>query len=261
MKPSRILLLSYLLIVSSVVAKDRPGSFSSQFEGGLYLLQSPNSHSDHFRLNNLAMEDPALEKKSVGLAAIYSLLLPGMGELYAEGFGSGKFFLMAEGALWLTFASFEAYGGALRDDARTFAIAKAGIDPSGKDDQFYIDIGNFNNIDEYNDKQARDREAERIYQGNIYDVNRGFAWNWESDAERLSYRDQRLSSETVFNNKKFVAAAVIINHVASAINAARAAISYNDDLAAANDDLSFRADVIGGIRNPQGVMITLSKRF
>ncbi len=43
----------------------------------------------------------APSKKSVGLAAIYSLLLPGMGELYAEGFSSGKYFLIAEGVLWL----------------------------------------------------------------------------------------------------------------------------------------------------------------
>jgi len=261
MTTSRIALFSCFLIVSPAVAADIPESFSSKYEGTLHLLNTSGSSSREILPKNPLAQDRDSEKKSVGLAAIYSLILPGMGELYANGFGSGKFFLMAEGALWLTFASFEIYGGSLRADARAFALSKAGIDPSGKDDQFYVDIGNFDNINEYNEKQARDREDEKIYEGNIYDVNQGYAWDWESDVARLAYRDQRLSSERVFNNKKFVVAAILINHVASAINAARAAISHNSAVDEAFGELSLRAGVIGGIRNPQGLMITVTKRF
>src|SRR5512143_179554 len=85
-------------------------------------------------------------KKSVGLAALYSLALPGMGELYAGSFSSGKYFLVAEGLLWLTYAVFQVRADALRDDSRAFAVAHAGITLQGKNDQYFVDIGNFVSI-------------------------------------------------------------------------------------------------------------------
>lgn len=192
-------------------------------------------------------------RKSPALAAVYSLLLPGMGELYAGSFDGGKYFLIAESALWLTFTVFEVHGNSLRDDARAFAVSRAGIDPRGKDDQFFVDIGNFLDIDEHNEKQLRDREPERLY-----DPAAGYAWRWASDADRALYRSQRIDAETMFNNKKFVVAAVIINHVASAINAARSVIAGN---AAREDELSIRAEVLGTPAAAHGIMVTVTRPF
>ena len=49
------------------------------------------------------------EKKSVGLGIIYSLLLPGMGELYADAYNTGKYFTIADGVLWGTLIGMSAY--------------------------------------------------------------------------------------------------------------------------------------------------------
>ena len=196
------------------------------------------------------------QKKSVGLAAIASLLLPGMGELYVGSLGAGKYFLVAEGVLWLTYATFGVYGDALRDDARAFAVARAGISTAGKDDQFFIDIGNFLDVGEYNDKKLRDREPSKVY-----DPAAGYWWAWDADASRAGYRDQRVASENMYNNQKFVLAAVLINHLASAINAARSAIAHNNQLADRGQDLQLRADILGGLGNPHGLRITLVKPF
>jgi len=193
-------------------------------------------------------------KKSVGLAAVYSLLLPGMGELYADAFGSGKYFLIAEGLLWLTYTGFEVHGNALRDDARAFASARAGVNVLGKDDQYFIDIGNFIDINEYNDKKLRDREPSILY-----NPAAGYSWRWDSDAARATYRDQRVASDNMYNNRKFAVGAVIINHVASAINAARAAISRNKENQNSFRDLRFEAEVMGGIAHPHGILLTISK--
>jgi hypothetical protein len=65
----------------------------------------------------------------------------------------------------------------------------------------------------------------------------------------------------MFNNRKFVVAAIIINHVASAINAARSAIAYNKEISDPVGELLFKADVMGGIEHPHGVMLTVSKNF
>ncbi|MEK9138480.1 MAG: hypothetical protein AAB393_15245, partial [Bacteroidota bacterium] len=111
-------------------------------------------------------------------------------------------------------------------------------------------------IYEYNDKKLRDREPERLY-----NPAAGYAWRWDSDLSRATYRDQRIASENMYNNRKFVFAAILINHVGSAINAVRAAISYNKSLSDPLGDLDIHADVMGSVINPQGIVVTLTKRF
>ena len=194
-------------------------------------------------------------KKKAGLAAIYSLLLPGMGEWYAERFSTGKYFLMAEGGLWLTYAGFQLYGDALRDDARAFAVAHAGVSLAGKSDQYFVDIGNFLNLDAYNEKKLRDREPERLYS-----VAAGQGWNWDSDASRAAYRSERVGSDNVYNNRKFVVAAVIVNHVVSAINAARAAVAYNESLGQSGA-IQIEASPLGGPAQPHGILLTVRAPF
>ena len=89
------------------------------------------------------------QQKNQALAAVYSLILPGMGELYAEGFDNGRYSLVAEAALWISYISFQQYGAWLQEDARSYASAHAGTSPSGKDDQFYVNVGNFSNMYDY----------------------------------------------------------------------------------------------------------------
>ena len=193
-------------------------------------------------------------KKSPSLAAIYSILLPGMGELYSGDFGSGKYFLIAEGLLWITYAAFELTGNALRDDSRVYATTHAGVITAGKNDQFFVDVGNFPSLADYNDKKLRDRDLTLLY-----DASLGYAWQWDSDAARLTFRDQRVRSENMYNNQKFVVAGIIINHVASAINAARAAIVRNSSAADPLGDLQLSAGVMGSPLAPAGVTVTLTK--
>lgn len=215
---------------------------------GLELIAATPFHGD------LAVAQDAPGRKSVGLAVIYSLLVPGMGELYAGGFGSGKYFLGAEGLLWLTYAAFDIRAGALRNDSRSFASVHAGASPSGKNDQFFVDVGNFMTLADYNDKKLRDRDELKVY-----DPALGYAWSWDTNASRSAYRDMRVRSEEVYNNRRFVVAAILINHMASAINAARAAISHNKDVGPLLGDVSFEAHVLGGFDHPQGIQITFNK--
>lgn len=251
----RWILLCSLLVVAPLFAGTPSSRSLSSFETKLDLVGP---------VRTLPVSSPEVlpdvsvpGKKSVGLAAIYSLLVPGMGELYAGAFGaSGKYFLGAEGALWLTWGAFDIYGNSLRDDARAFAQAHAGASIGGKNDQFFVDLGNFMNTADYNDKKLRDREADKIY-----DPAAGYAWQWDSDASRATFRDRRVSSESVYNNRKFVIAAVLINHVASAINAARAAIAHNKEVDSGLGDLQIGATVLGGWDRPHGIMFNVAKNF
>jgi len=239
-----------LLLIIPVLGVAQDGRVLTRAEGRLSLLgmQSLSGHPDEQEL--IPSDDDG--RKSPALAVFYSLLLPGMGELYAGGFSSGKYFLIADGALWLTYAGVEIYGNAARDDSRAYAIAAAGIQPAGKDDQFYVDIGNFLTLQEYNEKQLRDREPDRLY-----DAAAGYDWSWTSDAARAAYRDQRISSEEAYNTRKFIVAGLIINRIASAINAARAAIAHNSALEQALGRLEFSASIMGGIEAAHGVELSV----
>jgi hypothetical protein len=205
----------------------------------------------------MMQDQPAVaSKKSVGLAVFYSLLLPGMGELYAEGFSSGKYFLIAEGVLWLGYAAVEIHGNDLRDGARSYAVAHAGVNVAGKDDDFFVDLGNFMTVEEYNEKRLRDRELNRVY-----DAAAGYSWRWDSDASRLTYKDQRISSENMYNNRKFIGIGILVNHIVSAINAARCAIAHNRAQDDVLGELQLSSRVMGDALRPHGVAITIAHSF
>jgi TM2 domain-containing membrane protein YozV len=193
-------------------------------------------------------------KKNVGLAVVYSLLLPGMGELYVGEYRVGKYFTIAEGMLWLTFTSLELYGTWLRDDARRFAVTHAAINPEGKDDQYFIDIGNYFNLEDYTASKLRNRELDKIYDPSTH------SWQWDNDANRTLYRGLRISHDRVFNNNQFVVAAIIVNHIVSAVNAGRLAISYNKSVEQSSR-LEIHASVLGGLHAPHGIMISVSQSF
>lgn len=194
------------------------------------------------------------EKKSVALAAIYSFILPGMGELYAGNYSKGKYFTIAEGLLWITYIGFDRYGSWVRDDARNFAMRHAGISLEGKSDRYFVDIGDYQNVQDYNDEMLRNREPHKVFN------DPSDAWNWDSKANRDYYYDRRVESDLAFNNLNFVAAAIGVNHLISAVNAVMAVKSRNES----HDNLGLldiHASVLGGINNPHGIMFSFSKNF
>jgi hypothetical protein len=253
---TRSWLLAGSILAAFPLFADTPVVRHSLAEIRCELIAPPSACTSDTGITASLTKADAGSRKAPGLAAVYSLLVPGMGELYAGDFSSGKYFLMSEGVLWLTFAAFEVYGNSVRDDARLFAVSNAGVNPAGKSDQFYVDVGNFLNTADYNDKKLRDRTPSLVY-----DPAAGYAWQWGTDAQRLTFRDMRVHSETMFNNKKFVGAAILINHVASAINAARAAIAHNSAVNNLLGDLRLSASVLGDPAAPRGVMITLTRGF
>lgn len=201
-------------------------------------------------------EATQVSKKSAATAVFYSLLLPGMGELYADGFDEGRYSLIAEGGLWLTYFSFRQYGSWIRNDARNFASAHAGAHIGNKNDQYFVNLGNFDDTYEYNEKQLRDRELEKVY-----DVTKGYYWKWDNDMNRKEYRAMRVSSERVFNNSRFVIGGIIVNRILSAINAVRLTRMYNQR---SKDELGswwLESSLINDGLKPDGLKLSIVHRF
>ena len=75
-----------------------------------------------------------------------------------------------------------------------------------------------------NDEKALERNFDEMYDTEIY------YWKWQNTEDRKTYRNIRTSSEQTFNDLRFVVGAMILNRIASAINAVRLVASYNSSL-------------------------------
>jgi hypothetical protein len=152
-------------------------------------------------------------QKSPGVALLLSLVLPGAGHFYADRMDVGQYFLASEATLWLGLVGINQYGNYLKNDARTFAYVHASFTKEGKDDDFFLNISNFDNIYQYNNDKLARGEYNRLY-----DVN-SFFWSWDNSSNREQYNQQRKKSERVYNGRVIFAAGLIVNRLLSAISA------------------------------------------
>jgi len=194
-------------------------------------------------------------KKSVMLAIAYSLVLPGLGDLYAENFSTGKYFMGADAGLWLAYSGVRVYGQWLKDDAKTLAGQSAAANFDGKDDKFEVNVGNFTDVLSYNDAKLRNREFELLY-----DPKSNFAWQWSSDADRLHYKDLRNRGEGSLRNSQFVLGALVLNRVIAAFSAARSVSAYNRSVQTLGS-WRLNARVPGGTLAADGIELTFSREF
>ncbi len=237
------LVLSVLSVGQTPLYSLRQGLTTNFGEGTIAAYSSPD---------NVAIP----KKKSQATAALYSLILPGMGEWYADDFGSGRYSLIAEATLWLTYASFQQYGTWFQSDARQFAVAHAGASLSGKNDQFFVNMGNFDNVYDYNEQKLRERDL-----ADVYDPAAGYFWSWDSDADQQRFRSLRVSGDRIFNNSEFVIGAVVLNHIISAVNAARLVRHYNRNADEGLGSWQIEPNQVGGLGQIDGMRLTYTQHF
>ncbi len=244
MKRSLITIIFLLCMTQHIFAQVRPMSALVTKEAQLRETSVPDI--------DISPSSPS--KKSVMLAVVASLLVPGMGELYAGSFESGKYHLIAEGGLWLTYSGFRMHSNWLRQDAQTFAQQHAGANFDNKDDLYSVNIGNFNTTDEYNQAKLRNREFDLVYTGNQNN------WQWDSDANRLQFKDLRIRSDAAKNNAKFVIGAIVVNHLLSAFSAGRKAAAYNKSLSMIGD-MQFQAFTMNTGSHIDGIGLSITTKF
>jgi len=194
---------------------------------------------------------PALERKSVGTALLLSLLVPGAGEYYAGEKGQAQFFFGVEIAAWAAWLFNGAYYQSLRADYQAYAATHAALGPAGKDDQFWIDIGKFDDVYAFNDKRLQDRQPERVYDPVAYN------WQWDSRDNRFTYDRRRLNAAAIKDRQLIYTTAIILNHLVSAINGMRLVRRFNARLASGTSYQFFTGRPASG----DGVTLGLMARF
>jgi hypothetical protein len=226
MKMKKVLSL-VVLVASFVIAQttNQKSLLEIKQELSTVSIIQPIESSNNSNQNIVVQLAEPSQKKSPGIAILCSLLLPGMGELYANGYDSGKYFTIADGVLWGTLAGLNIYGNWKQNNYESFAGVNADANFNGKDADFKANVGIYMSMDQYNKEMDLNGSFDKVYKTQSYN------WNWQSNDQRKEYRDMWSSSEAAFNNIRFVAGALILNRVISVINAVRLVSAYNKNLA------------------------------
>jgi hypothetical protein len=162
------------------------------------------------------------EKKSPSRAFFSSLILPGIGEAYVGEEFQSKLFLGLELVGWGLVIANIINVNMRMNDYQNYAVVQAMVNPNAKDDQYWINIGKFDTIYEYNEERRRERDLEALYPETKF-----YSWQWNLTDNRLNYDAYRIETREIENNRLYFFAAIALNHLVSAINALRLANAHN----------------------------------
>jgi len=192
-------------------------------------------------------------EKSRTKAFLMSLLVPGWGQSYAESKTRSLIYLGTEIGLWLTYGGLVAYSDWREQDYRNYAAAHAGVNNTGKSSSFFIDVGNYNSIYEYNNAKLRQRNLNEYYRD-----TETFYWQWQNEAHRERFDQLRISSDTAYNRSTMLLGVIMANHLISAIDALITVNKYNDQLASKTN---VRFKLSNTTTNQAQVMVSVSTHF
>jgi len=167
-----------------------------------YLLQNNNQSGSHAKLD--------------GKNVLYSLIIPGLGQWIGGERGRAKVFFGVDIVLWAGFFGSKAYTNTLENDFQTYAAIHAGVNTSSKDEQYWIDIGNANNIYQFNEKRRVQRNLNATYP----EISE-FIWQWDEETNRENYAELRSKQRSWESTTSIFVAGLILNRIVSAVDVIR----------------------------------------
>jgi len=156
---------------------------------------------------------PKITQGQARLLLLKSALLPGWGERQLGSMRRSYSFNTSEIALWITYLAFQWYGTAVENDMKAYGAAHAGIDPAGKDQYYFTDIGNYDNIYQYNEQKLRYRTVDLLYP-----LTNEYYWAWDNPDSRRSFDKMRIKSATALRNASFAVAGLVANRIISILD-------------------------------------------
>ena len=169
--------------------------------------------------------DPAASahaRRAPAKAAALSLLLPGLGQRYANGgrwTTSATLFAAADVAVWLGLVQTIRTRSNRIDSYRTLAASGADAEVEGKDRSFFLNLATYRSSDEYLEVQLRNRAWDQL----DYVSNPSFHWDWADEDDFLAFRDLRDDAESLGRRRSVLVASLVANRVISALVAVRSA--------------------------------------
>ena len=121
-----------------------------------------------------------------------------------------RYIMLQESSLWIGFYAFQNLATSYKNDYRILGESNAGVSWDGKNDLFAANVGNFNNLEEYNAYKLLTGQYDDAY------LEDGYDWDWQDNNDnRLKYDRTRNKSEKYDKIKTYLTAGLIINRVIS----------------------------------------------
>ncbi|KAA3608438.1 MAG: hypothetical protein D8M58_19345 [Calditrichaeota bacterium] len=244
-----------LLIISLLIISAQAQNKNSALSYNELLVENLNSFKASEVVNKNAgyyFQSESSERKSVGLALLYSLILPGAGEFYIGNKTHGQIFLGTEILAWGSYLINDNHASSLEKDYKAYARLHAGVNGSGQDEQYWIDIGKFNDIYSFNNRRANERNVDRIYEESK-------SWQWDSKENRITYAHKRFDTTEIKNRDVYFFTAILVNHIVSGINAVRLARKHNKSIA--QNDFNYHFVINTSVPQNNYVGIAISQSF
>ena len=150
-------------------------------------------------------------------AFLYSLLVPGWGQHAAGNGKSAGRFLGVELGLWGGFFAFRKIEDVRVDNYRSYAAHHARAHTSRKDSRYFDDLGFYESRLQHNQFARYDDGPN----ADLYPETNDFFWEWDSEVSRNRYKKLLNSSASAQRQSLFFSGLVAVNHLVSAIHAAR----------------------------------------
>lgn len=175
------------------------------------------------------------KKKSIPKAMMYSIMVPGWGDIYAGNKGTAKLLIGAEVTIWLAYFGFNYYGSIQKDNFMLYAHENAGSNLSKKEEDYYDAIEVYPNNSEYNEyirEEARDLYPDDPDKQNEYVMEYGYfgnnAWEWNNLSNHNKYRKLRVSTRQTYQRAVFMTGFAILNRLCGAVTSARSVRNHNN---------------------------------
>ena len=144
---------------------------------------------------------------------IKSILLPGWGQKALGRKKRARVYNYFESGLILTIVGSSTFSNITIKNYIAFASEHAAISSSEKNHKYWVDIGNYDSITDYNDEHLRNREMD-----DLYPDDKKWSWDWDTDANRKAFEKKRISSDQLKLAATFGIGALMVNHIVSAID-------------------------------------------
>ncbi|MBL7961410.1 hypothetical protein JNL27_14345 [bacterium] len=213
-----VIVMLSLILIQTASASDTEKKFERKKFDVRLLYSSTQLSGQETAVSQQSLPYAKSKKK----AFFFSLLLPGLGELYQndwkfKGWGSGLYYFGAEALLWSSHLYLGSYRDWLKEDSRSLAARNAGVDlKTPKPSRYYVNIGKFSDIYTYNEFQRR-----LVGTSTLYSETDANFWQWNNDGSRRKYDRLRADSDTYNNFSKYMLWGIFTNHVMSAVNSMR----------------------------------------
>ena len=145
---------------------------------------------------------------------IKSFLVPGWGQSDLGYKERSKMYNYIEIGILLSMFSSTKYSNEIKRNYIAYATEHAGVISDGKDREFWVDIGNYNTLNEYNSEHLRNRDT-----GELYPQTVEWRWSWDNSENRKYFESKRIQSDKLKLFSTFTFGALFLNHFISSIDA------------------------------------------